>query len=215
MPGIVHCNPELLYDAHLLPNLGVKKQMRVLSMLCSLLLLIACASNSSTDPKAETPAESKYSSSLPSMDNADTASRQSPADKGYSREFVLEEEVVENARSAINDMEPRDGSRFDAPAEADLPPLDQTFTLQLAAFRNMEQAVDYAQRYQIEEQQAGVAKILSKGELWYVLAYGIYVSREDANRAKLDLQSRGVPEPWIRTIATLEELANEAKASGY
>lgn len=182
-------------------------------MLCGLLLLIAYSSGLLANPD-QTSERSKYSSTLPSM-NIENAASANGTDRAYSREFVLEEKVVENTRAAVEDIEPRDAERFDAPIRRNLPPLNKTFTLQLAAFKDMQQAVEYAERYQIEEEQAGVARILSKGEVWYVLAYGIYLSREDADIAKLELQAKGVPEPWVRTIATLEALANEAKENGF
>lgn len=199
--------------------------MRVISLLCSLLLLVACSSNSSSDGPVPKEAESKYSKDLPATDlGADDSSDHFPQagsasapESGYSRQFVLEEEVIASARDASDSPSlVRETDEFKAPTEpVQLPPLDQTFTLQLAAVKDMDQAIEYARRYGIGAEKAGVARILSKGELWYVLAYGVYASREEANLAKADLQAVGIPEPWVRSLATLEALAKEASDSGF
>jgi len=193
--------------------------MRVLSLLCSLILLVACSSNSSSGASVPESPESSYSKGLPATDLAvadavDTPG--SPPESGYTRQFVLEEEVIASAKEAGSSIVARDSSDFKAPVERmPMPSLDKTYTLQLAAVKEMDQAIAFAQRYQIDSNQAGVARILSKGQLWYVLAYGVYTSKEDANLAKSDLQAKGVPEPWVRTLATLEALSKEASESGF
>lgn len=199
--------------------------MRVISLLCSLMLLVACSSHSTSDAKVSnsgTPekTESKYSQNLPSIDSTVVNNSKPVADsvpeKAYSRQFVLEEEVIADARNAGAAANPRNADAFKAPVQREPTlPLEKTFTLQLAAVREMQQALDYAKRYEIDPEQAGVAKILSKGQLWYVLAYGVFTSREAADLAKADLQAQGIPEPWVRTLATLEELSKEATANGY
>lgn len=205
--------------------------MRVISLLCSIVLLVACSSSPSSGASAPEDTESKYSQGLPATDFGaesspvaaqPSASGTGSSETGYSRQFVLEEEVVASVR-ASDASRSRNSEEFQVPAANDLaaverqslPPLDQTFTLQLAAVKDMQQAIEYAERYNIDAEQAGVTRILSKGQLWYVLAYGVYTSREHANLAKEDLEAHGVPSPWIRSLATLEALNKEAVRDGY
>ena len=237
--------------------------MRVLS-LCGLLLLLACSSNPSTEGARQN-AESKYAESLPATDlGAEPASRAQSVpvlERGYSRQVVLEKEVIANARGRDDSTTARARAPADfktpptppgipqeamppldkaytlqlavfkqkqriidyavktpqvssgIPQEA-MPPLDKTYTLQLAAFKQRQLTIDYAERYKIDVDQAGVARIMNKGELWYILAYGVYISREDANQAKANLQARGVPEPWVRRLSTLEALSRKATRNG-
>ena len=196
--------------------------MRIFSLLCSLLLLVACSSNTSTGTSLPEEGESKYSQSLPATDfDAEQPAKVEPAvspENSYGRQFVLEEEVIAGVREGTESPSAGSGAAEDVQTPVErppIPPLNKTYTLQLAAFKEMQQAVDYAQRYSIDADQAGVARIMTKGELWYVLAYGVYTSREDADRAKAELQSRGVPEPWVRTLSTLETLSREASENGF
>ena len=226
---VIHSLVELIYDAISKFFTG-RVSMRVLLLCGLLLLLVACSSNSSTKHTQQQQAESRYAENLPATDlRAEPAPRVQAAPEpqsGYSRQFVLEEEVIASVRDKADSLPPRARDTADfrtqgiertppgIPQDA-MPPLDKTYTLQLAAFKQMLQAIDYAERYKIDADQAGVARIMTKGELWYVLAYGVYISREDANQAKADLQAMGVPEPWVRTLSTLEALSKEATQNGY
>ena len=188
--------------------------MRLLPLLCSLLLLVACFSNSSSGAPVPEPSGPGYYKDFPADDGVDIATL--VPENGYARQLVLEEEVIASARELDSSPEIEGSDDFQAPVErVPVPAFDESYTLQLAAVKETAQALEYAQRYQIDSEQAGVAKILSGGKLWYVLVYGVYTSREEANLAKSGLQARGVPEPWVRTLATLEASAREASENGY
>ncbi len=197
-------------------------------LLLSVLLVSGCASRGSVTPADSGPRaeeDSGYAQSLPASDmGASRNSGQGPSgeqesvddartgeagnERPYTRELTLEEEIVRSSPSDAPTVEETeaDGTENERPAID----LNNTFTLQLVAMESMEGAVNYAQQYRIDPREAGVARILSQGKIYFVLAYGVYATHTQAEQASLELQQQGVPEPWIRRLGTLERLSREA-----
>lgn len=201
--------------------------MRVFSLLIAFLLIGGCSSSPSS---AVGNSPSKYEAGLPATDMSSTAAGTAAAtesDGSYSRQLSLEESVVESVQSMQSSISLADqaadthaGRNADKGADENaggeplpdliLPDLANTYTLQLAALDSVESAITYARRYDIEPDQAGVARTHLDGYVWYILAYGIYATRADAELAKIELESMGVPEPWIRALSAIEKLSKEA-----
>ena len=194
--------------------------MKALVAITASLLIISCSSSSSTKAassgaEAET-GRSKFEDTLPATDLGAADASAAETDSALPSELVLQEEVIFSASDsrAAGDGGPLDTeslSQQSAPAPEVQVDIDRLFTLQLAALKSMEKAVEYAEKHGIEAEQAGVARVLSNEQIWYVLAYGVYQSMAEAERAKSGLVDRGVPPPWIRTLGTLERLSKEAK----
>jgi septal ring-binding cell division protein DamX len=194
----------------------------VFVLLLYTVLVTGCASQGSVVPSASGQAEeeSRYTQSLPATDmgavrpgdqerteaGENTNRAGSNPERPYSRELALEEELILPGSSPgpENVAEEEPGSVRPAID------LNNTFTLQLVAMETMQGAIDYARQYRIDPEEAGVARILSHGEIYFVLAYGVYASHDEADRASLELQQQGVPEPWVRRLGTLERLSMEA-----
>lgn len=199
-----------------------------LFLLLSLVLIAGCASQGPAETSSASPQEEPvYAQSSPATDmgsagtnenEPDDATSVDPVDRerAYARELALEEEMIvpqpapetESAPETVPETEP--ASEVEPVSPASSIDLYNTFTIQLVAMDSMDAAIAYARRYGIDPEQAGVARILSHGEIYYVLAYGIYSSHEQAEQASLELQQLGVPEPWIRRLGTLERLSMEA-----
>lgn len=99
-----------------------------------------------------------------------------------------------------------------APGFSDYSHVDvhSTYTLQLVAMDNLDKAIAYAQKHNIDPRLGGVARTHTNGKLWYILAVGVYPTRAEAVVAKVELEARGVPTPWIRTLGSIEALSREA-----
>ncbi len=197
-------------------------------LLLSAVLASGCASRGPVTPAGsgeQAEENSGYAQSLPASDmGASRNSDQGPSgeqesvddasageagnERPYTRELTLEEEII---HSGPSDAPAVDETEAIGPEnERQSIDLNNTFTLQLVAMESMEGAVNYAQQYRIDPREAGVARILSQGKIYFVLAYGVYSTHTQAEQASLELQQQGVPEPWIRRLGTLERLSREA-----
>lgn len=189
-------------------------------LLLPLILVAGCASRQSVEaPGAPSQEGPTYAQSLPATDmgsspvneSDNTSSANRDTERAYARELAFEEEMIipqPSAPAPESDREPQAGVEPASPNTAI--DLYNTFTLQLVAMQSMDNAIAYARKYDIDPEQAGVARILSHGKIYYVLAYGIYSTHEQAEQASQELQQLGIPEPWIRRLGTLERLSSEA-----
>lgn len=189
-------------------------------LLLLLILVAGCASRQSVEaPAVRSQEEPAYAQSLPATDMSssrvnesdNTSSANGNTERAYARELAFEEEMIipqPSAPAPESDSEPEAEVELASPNTAI--DLYNTFTLQLVAMLSMDDAIAYARQYDIDPGQAGVARILSHGKIYYVLAYGIYSSQTQAERASQELQQQGIPEPWIRRLGTLERLSAEA-----
>jgi len=143
-------------------------------------------------------------------ESGDPASGSTGRERTYARELAFEEEVIVPQSSPALTSEPEPVSEVELANPASSIDLYNTFTLQLVAMDSMGGAIAYARQHAIDPEKAGVARILSHGKIYYVLAYGIYANEEQAEQASQKLQQAGIPEPWIRRLGTLERLSTEA-----
>lgn len=190
-----------------------------LFLLLPLILIAGCASREPVETSgARSQEESVYAQSLPATDmdasRANESSDPSPVNRSsertYARELALEEEMIIPGSSSAPVPEDESVSEIDPISPPNTIDLYNTFTLQLVAMESMSGAIAYAQEYGIDPEKAGVARILSRGEIYYVLAYGVYSNQVQAEQASQELQQLGVPEPWVRRLGTLERLSAAA-----
>ena len=188
-------------------------------VLVTILILSSCASQQDSSDMQSSP----YASSLPATDMVIQNSNQQ-ASSGPSVEIELDDRVIQDSNVLVEEAIIPANRGYQASSQADasltetnMAAIDiaNTFTLQLGAFESMESAVSFARLHGIEEAQAGIARILSQGNIYYVLAYGVYTSREDADAASLEMQRQHNITPWIRRLSSLEERSAAADALGY
>ncbi|MEQ9568231.1 MAG: SPOR domain-containing protein, partial [Pseudomonadales bacterium] len=179
-------------------------------LLLLLILVVGCASRESVETSgARSQEESVYAQSLPATDmdasrangSSDSNSSSRSRERTYARELTLEEEmIVPRSSVPAPALEDEALSEVEPISPASAIDLYNTFTLQLVAMGSMDDAIAYARQYDIDPEKAGVARILSHGKIYYVLAYGIYSNERLAEEASQELQQLGIPEPWIRRL---------------
>jgi len=178
----------------------------VLNLLAIMLLLSGCVS-----PSPGTAASNQSASATASQDDS-SAETGNNNERLYARELILEEEMILPQSVPASSAEPDPATNTEAQDSPVAIDLYNTFTLQLVAMPSTESAIGYARQYGIDPEHAGVARILSHGEIYFILAYGVYSTRAQAENASEELQQMGVPEPWIRRLGTIERLSLEADA---
>ena len=176
----------------------------VITLLTIFLLLSGCVSPN-TDSSSVAGNQGTPATTAQDVLSGENQSSERP----YARELALEEEMILPLPSS-SVTEPEAETNFDVQDSAVSIDLYNTFTLQLVAMETMEGAIDYARQYGIDSEKAGVARILSHGEIYFILAYGVYSTQTQAERASAELQQMGVPEPWIRRLGTIEQLSKAA-----
>ena len=176
----------------------------VLNLLAILLLLSGCVS-----PSPETANGNQSTSATAGQDDS-SGEHENSNERPYSRELALEEEMILPQPTPSSSAEPEPATNTDPQDSSVAIVLYNTFTLQLVAMKSMDAAIGYARQYGIDSEQAGVARILSHGDIYFILAYGVYLTQTQAENASEELQQMGVPEPWIRRLGTIERLSREA-----
>jgi septal ring-binding cell division protein DamX len=89
---------------------------------------------------------------------------------------------------------------------------DEHYTIQIGAFSSQQQAVDFAKNLKLPAEQMGVARILVNENILYVLAYGMYLDKEQARVAADKVcGEQSLDGCWARSLRSVRELSQAAK----
>ncbi|MBI2382066.1 MAG: SPOR domain-containing protein [Gammaproteobacteria bacterium] len=93
------------------------------------------------------------------------------------------------------------GQQVKAEQILDLPA--QYYAVQLVAFRDKKDILDFIARHQLGDPPYG--RVLRQGEVWYVLVYGVWPSKVEAEAAVAAMPPvlRSVA-PWVRKLGDLQ-----------
>ncbi|MEH6548561.1 MAG: SPOR domain-containing protein [Pseudomonadales bacterium] len=89
--------------------------------------------------------------------------------------------------------------------------LTSRYTIQMGAFKDESAARSLASSSGLDLDQMGVARIASKGNIFFVLAYGLYTSADEAEQAAQEVCAKaGLDNCWVRNLEKMKELAAKA-----
>ena len=145
---------------------------------CLPLMLVACSAQVA-QPTAGS-SVSKYQSQLPATDYSSASSNAS--EKQTGRALDAENAAPKEALASAN-VEPAEPTSAVPPPKLSVKPvvlLDHSYTLRLGFFDSSAQASKFITTNNLEANDAGIAKVSNEGALKYLLAYGVYSDKTQA-----------------------------------
>ena len=176
-------------------------------------VIVAGENTPKKQPEPEPPKPvSKYDAILPATDFADE-----PEEFGESAQQTSAQNIRVETTSVVVPLDEQPYADREDTEAGEIKPvvlLDHSYTLRLGLFESHKLATEFARDNELDVKEAGISKVMIEGQVFYLLAFGIYgdlVQARDAAEKLTDTMGDSVTVVSLASVKEISEWDEESE----